>query len=115
MFASTREPLDPSRFHFGRAPVAERIFRLSGPAANASDNADTDAGEQRRDGAEANAEDGDDWVVINVSPIGRSHVLLVPRLSQLMPQRLRTDGLQTMLHCLLLSRDRSVGPPHSPG
>ena len=46
--------------------------------------------------------------MINVSPIGRSHVLLVPQLSQMRPQRLDRRGLQMMLHCLLLSRDRCV-------
>ncbi|KAF0306990.1 GDP-D-glucose phosphorylase 1 [Amphibalanus amphitrite] len=118
-FASTRHPFDPSRFHFGRAPVAERLFRLSAPGdqqdgPKIQQNGPTDRQNgptDRQNGPTdhcAPADGGDDWVMINVSPIGRSHVLLVPRLSQLRPQRLEPRGLQLMLHCLLLSRDSRV-------
>ena len=104
---STRQPFDPARFHFGRAPAAERLFRLCGPETVPEDHRTNQ--EDHRTTEEDH--EPDDWVVINVSPIGRSHVLLVPRLSQLLPQRLERRGLLLMLRCLLLSRDRSVTPP----
>ncbi|XP_043210511.1 GDP-D-glucose phosphorylase 1-like [Amphibalanus amphitrite] len=125
-FTGTRHPFDPSRFHFGRAPVAERLFRLSapgdqqdgpkiqqnGPTDQQNGPTDRQNGPTDRQNGPADhcapADVGDDWVMINVSPIGRSHVLLLPRLSQLRPQLLDPRGLQMMLHCLLLSRDSGL-------
>lgn len=117
IYSSTRQPFNAHCFNFCRAPDHERLFRVTSLAGHApiSDKLDSDwLAEKSRDhlqqpiGNGAAASTNDDWILINVSPIGVSHSLLVPSLSRMQPQQLKTDGLALLVDLLLLSNGRSL-------
>lgn len=52
------------------------------------------------------SEEIDTFLVINASPLEFGSSLLVPRLTQNIPQRITIEGLETLLKTVLRSADR---------
>ncbi|XP_072348821.1 GDP-D-glucose phosphorylase 1 [Scyliorhinus torazame] len=86
---SLRQPFEPERFNFTRIPAREVVFRL-----------------RREAGAEAGAEaQAEAVLVINVSPLERGHVLLLPEAARGLPQLLTREAAMRALELLFLSAD----------
>ncbi|XP_037367320.1 GDP-D-glucose phosphorylase 1 [Talpa occidentalis] len=80
---SVRQAFDPEQFNFNKIRPGEVLFRLC---------------------RQPNRPQQEDvLVVINVSPLERGHVLLVPEPAQGLPQRLRPGALRAGLEAVLLS------------
>ncbi|XP_042526356.1 GDP-D-glucose phosphorylase 1 [Dipodomys spectabilis] len=82
---SVRQAFDPQQFNFRKIPRGEVLFRLRPEPRGPWDG------------------DGDILVVINVSPLERGHVLLVPEPALGLPQRLLPRALRAGLEAVLLS------------
>ncbi|KAI5061064.1 hypothetical protein GOP47_0023569 [Adiantum capillus-veneris] len=76
------QPFDPSKFNFTKAAKEELLFCV--------ESGDSHEGEFY---PEAPVVEGTNAVIINVSPIEYGHILLVPKITARIPQRIDEDSL----------------------
>ncbi|XP_078388348.1 GDP-D-glucose phosphorylase 1 [Cetorhinus maximus] len=90
---SLRQPFEPERFNFTRIPAREVLFQL-GRGGGCPEPGEAEAQ------AEASA-----LLIVNVSPLERGHVLLVPEPARGLPQLLTRDAVLRALELVFLSSE----------
>ncbi|CAI8052235.1 GDP-D-glucose phosphorylase 1 [Geodia barretti] len=82
------QPFDPNQFNFNRVKEKEVLFEVR---------------RRRKDEGQDTAEGEGHMIAVNVSPIDRGHVLLVPEPSSCLPQVMTLSSLQLCLELVSLS------------
>eukprot|EP00112_Aurelia_sp_Birch-Aquarium-sp1_P012199 Seg2564.6 transcript_id=Seg2564.6/GoldUCD/mRNA.D3Y31 product="GDP-D-glucose phosphorylase 1" protein_id=Seg2564.6/GoldUCD/D3Y31 len=87
-----QQPFRSDKFNFTKVKKGETLFLVDRSTDNSKENV------TRKENA----------VIINVSPIDKKHVLLVPDISSLHPQRMNFDAVKLSIEICLVSRDRGL-------
>lgn len=88
------QEFDHSKFNFNKADQSEVLFAFM-----------PETGERSRFRESADVGTCPSLLLINVSPIEYGHVLLVPRVTQCLPQRIRGDVLNLAVHMAVESQN----------
>lgn len=94
------QDFDPKKFNFTKADLKEVLFSFTALAGEADENVSRSVFEQSADVGESPT-----VVLINVSPIEYGHVLLCPRVTDMLPQQISPDKLLPALYMASESRN----------
>ncbi|XP_064603164.1 GDP-D-glucose phosphorylase 1-like isoform X2 [Liolophura sinensis] len=102
---SVQEPFNPNVFNFNKIKPEEILFSIHKHESQSDVNACSLGKDDKVDGKVT--EKGErSLVVINVSPLGYGHVLLVPNVEACLPQVLTESAIKLALEAMLLSAHR---------